>query len=160
MQIRLTSADDWQKLKSIRLASLKKSPNTFGWSYALAAKLTDDEWKERASGLSYPKFFLAFENEKPVGIIGCVIEKQECCLISMWVEPSSRRLGIAKLLMDELFAHAKKSGYNKVSLMVAPKNKLACQLYSKRGFVFVDVTEPLESNPAILVQKMQASIPD
>jgi hypothetical protein len=68
MQIRLTSADDWQKLKSIRLASLKESPDTFGWSYALAAKLTDDEWKERASGLSYPKFFLAFENEKPVGI--------------------------------------------------------------------------------------------
>jgi ribosomal protein S18 acetylase RimI-like enzyme len=48
----------------------------------------------------------------------------------------------------------------KVSLMVAPENKPACQLYSKRGFVFVDVTEPLESNPAILVQKMEASIPD
>lgn len=158
MIVRPTAADDWQRLKSIRLASLQESPDAFGRRYALAAKLTDDEWKARAAGLSYPKFFLALENDEPVGIIGCVIDKQEYCLISMWVAPTSRRRGVAELLMDELFLHAKKSGYYKVSLMVAPENKPACRLYARRGFVFVDVQEPLESNPKIVVQKMQMAL--
>ncbi len=158
MLVRLTSVDDWEKLKAIRLASLQESPDAFGWSYALAAKLTDDEWKQRAAGLTYPKFFLALENEKPVGIIGCVIVQQEYGLISMWVEPASRNLGIGKQLIDELFLLAKESGYNKISLMVAPENKSACRLYSNCGFVFVDVTEPLESNAAIVVQRMEVKI--
>ena len=81
-------------------------------------------------------------------------------MISMWVEPTSRRTGVAELLMDELFSHAKKTGYNKVTLMVAPENKPACGLYAKRGFVFVDVKEPLESNPKIMVQKMQMAWPN
>lgn len=160
MIIRQTTESDWQKLKLIRLESLQESPDAFGWSYALAAKLTDDEWKQRAAGLTYPKFFLALENENPIGIIGCVIDKQEYCLISMWVESAARRLGIAELLMGELFAHAKKIGYNKISLMASPANKPACLLYSKHGFVFVDVTESLESNPAIVVQRMEARIAD
>ena len=158
MIIRLSTESDWQKLKQIRLESLRESPDAFGWSYALAAKLTDDEWSARASGKDYPKFFLALENEKPVGIIGCVIDKQEYCLISMWVAPASRNLGVGKQLVDELFLHAKESGYNKISLMVAPENKSACRLYAKCGFEFVDVKEPLESNPKIMVQKMQVTL--
>jgi GNAT superfamily N-acetyltransferase len=158
MIIRLATEFDSQKLKQIRLESLRESPDAFGWSYALAAKLTDDEWKQRASGKDYPKFFLALENENPVGIIGCAIDRQEYCLISMWVESTSRRTGVAELLMDALFSHAKKTGYNKITLMVAPENKAACGLYAKRGFVFTEVREPLESNPKIMVQKMQMTL--
>jgi ribosomal protein S18 acetylase RimI-like enzyme len=156
--VRQVTIDDWQKLKRIRLQSLAESPEAFALTYATAAQFTDNDWKLRATVSSFPTFFIALADENPVGIIGGVIVDQEYTLISMWVTPTSRGQDVARKLVDALRQHAMALGYGKMVLMVSPENKRASHFYLKQGFIFLDETDRLESNPEIILQKMAMKI--
>ncbi|MFJ2318774.1 GNAT family N-acetyltransferase [Pseudomonas sp. NPDC087817] len=154
MDIRSTQTRDWKLLKQVRLAALLDAPTAFGVSYPSAAAYTEEQWQERASSAG-TEFWLAFEQDRPVGMIGAAVsDSQRFNLIGMWVEPAARGSVAATRLVDAVKARATQRGFDRVFLDVSPDNARAANFYLKQGFEFLDEWEPLESHPHISVQTM------
>jgi hypothetical protein len=68
-----SETEDWMLLKKVRLAALLDTPTAFGASYHTAAAYTDEQWKVRASSTG-TVFWLAFEKDRPVGMIGATVQ--------------------------------------------------------------------------------------
>ena len=154
MDIRSTVKEDWKRLRQVRLAALLDTPTAFGVSYQTAADYTDEQWQVRASSTG-TAFWLAFEKDRPVGMIGAAVsDTQRFNLIGMWVEPAARGSGVATQLVEIVKARATSQGFDRVFLDVSPDNARASNFYLKQGFAFMDEWEPLESHPHITVQTM------
>ena len=154
MEIRSTATEDWKLLRQVRLAALLDTPTAFGVSYQTAAAYTDEQWQVRASSTG-TAFWLAFEQDRPVGMIGAAVSSaQRFNLIGMWVEPAARGSGVATQLVETVKARATSQGFDRVFLDVSPDNARASNFYLKQGFTFMDEWEPLESHPHITVQTM------
>jgi ribosomal protein S18 acetylase RimI-like enzyme len=156
--IQQTTEADWLDLKTIRLQSLAESPKAFGLAYEVASAYTDDQWRDRAGNRTPPMYFVARNEEGPVGLIGGVKAKAEFNLIAMWVAPSHRGLGVGRALVAKVLSIAASRGESEVCLFVSPLNKAACALYEGMGFCFTQHFEPLESYPKIMVQRMVARL--
>lgn len=156
MKIRATEEQDWMILKEIRLAALLDSPTVFGVSYQTAITNSDEQWKQRASSETQPKFWLAFKDEKAIGMIGAGVDQTDRYnLIAMWVEPASRELGVAERLIDAVKSDAINKGFKQIFLDVSPDNLKASRLYKKHGFFFIAEEKSLASHPDIQVQTMK-----
>ncbi|WP_441638253.1 GNAT family N-acetyltransferase [Cupriavidus sp. YAF13] len=154
--VRATAEEDWEVLKTIRLASLQDSPTAFGLSHATAAAYNEQQWRERASHETRPEFLLAMQQEQAVGLIGDAVgPTQEYNLIAMWVHPMCRGKGIAERLVDAIKTRAIERGHRRVVLSVSPDNVRAANLYRRQGFVFLPEWEALASHPGVKVQKME-----
>ncbi len=154
MEIRLTTKQDWQRLKEVRLAALLDSPTAFGVSYLAAARYSDEHWQQRASSTG-TAFWLAVLGEAPLGMVGAAVsDSGRFNLIGMWVEPAARGSGVAARLVEAVKARALERGHDRVFLDVAPENARAVGFYLRQGFVFLDEWEALESHPQIKVQTM------
>lgn len=157
MKIVAISEHDWEDLKKVRLASLLESPAAFGIQLKDAIDYTAEDWMQRASQKQGPRFFIAYMDQIPVGLIGGVFANSEYELISMWVSPESRGYGVGKLLVDTLKENALKEGYRSLILKVSPDNKAAFNLYARCGFRVVGNGGALASDKNILLQKMEWS---
>ncbi len=154
--VRATTEEDWEILKTVRLAALQDSPAAFGLSHAAAAAYSEQQWRERASHETQPAFLLAIHQQQAVGLIGdAVSPAHEYHLLAMWVHPKSRGKGIGGRLVDAIKIRALERGYRRVVLSVSPNNTPATALYSRRGFVFLPEWEDLASHPGVKVQKME-----
>lgn len=154
MEIRPTRAEDWQRLRQIRLAALQDAPTAFGVSYSAAAADSDERWQARAAP-GGSAFWLAFDGDRAVGMVGAVVDDGDRLnLIGMWVEPAARGGAAASGLVEAVKARALERGYERMFLDVAPENGRASGFYLKQGFSFLDEWEPLQSHPHILVRKM------
>ena len=134
MKIVAITDNEWEDLKEIRLSSLKDSPEAFGLKYEEAVNYTSKDWKNIASDHENLKFFIAYENDLAVGLIGGVFSNSECELVSMWVSPNFRGLDIGGKLIRILKEYALKHGYSSIVLKVSQENKSAYYLYKKCGF--------------------------
>ncbi|RYF43792.1 MAG: GNAT family N-acetyltransferase [Cytophagaceae bacterium] len=157
MDIRLTETKDWMLLKQVRLAALLDTPTAFGVNYQTAARYTDEQWKDRASSAG-TAFWLAFDSDKPIGMVGAAVSNaNRYNLIGMWIAPSARGSGVATQLVKAVKARAIAQGFDGVFLDVSPDNSRASNFYLKQGFAFLDEWEPLESHPHISVRTMHWS---
>lgn len=155
MDIRQTQPHDWPALKRIRLAALLDAPTAFGMTYQSAAGYTDEQWQARAAGTNGTQFWLAWQDENPVGMVGAALnQNQRYNLIGMWLDPAARGRGVAARLVETVKTGARLKGHGQVYLDVAPDNTSAVNLYQQQGFSFIDEWEPLESHPHIQVQTM------
>jgi len=156
MNIRTTEEQDWLILKETRLAALLDTPTAFGVSYQIAVTDSDEQWKQRALPSTQPKFWLAFNDDKAIGMIGAGLDQaKRYNLIAMWVEPESRELGVAERLVEAVKADAINRGFKQVFLDVSPVNLKAFRFYKKHGFVFIGEERSLASHPEIQVQTMK-----
>lgn len=86
-------------------------------------------------GLEGASVVIALNQGKPVGC-GCfkVFGPDAVELKRMYVQPSSRRLGVARQLLVELERWAREGGYAKTVLQTANKQPEAIALYEKSGY--------------------------
>jgi ribosomal protein S18 acetylase RimI-like enzyme len=156
MKIRATEEQDWEILKKIRLAALLDTPTAFGVSYQTALTDSDELWKRRACSETQPKFWLAFNGDKAIGMIGAGVDQTDRYnLIAMWVEPESRKLGVAESLVNAVKSDSINKGCKQIFLDVSPDNLKASRFYRKHGFFFTGEEKPLASHPEILVHTMK-----
>lgn len=156
IKIRATEERDWIILKETRLAALLDTPTAFGVSYQTAITNSDEQWKQRASSETYPRFWLAYNDDKAVGMIGAGVDQTERYnLIAMWVEPKSRELGVVESLVNAVKSDAISKGFKQVFLDVSPDNVKATRFYKKHGFIFIGEEKPLASHPDIQVHTMK-----
>lgn len=140
MEIRiLNSLEDAEKYRSIRLESLKNSPEAFASSYEEERDFSIEKYQNKFQ-LNDSFTYGAFEKGELVGIITLYREKlyklsHRAHIGAMYVSDSIRGLGIGKALMEEAIEKAKSiEGLEQVYLAVVSTNESAKKLYSSLGF--------------------------
>ena len=135
----LTSLEDAEKYRSIRLESLQNSPESFVSSYEEEKDFAIEKFKEQfQSDDSFT--YGAFEKNELTGIITLYMDKpyklsHRAHIGAMYVTPSKRSLGLGKVLMEEAIKKAKGIvGLEQVYLAVVSTNESAKKLYSSLGF--------------------------
>jgi len=104
---------------------------------------------------------LAEENAQPLGLLFAVILGEEAEILTLGVAPRTRRRGIARLLLDDLFARARALGARRVVLEVAADNGAALALYEVAGFRTVGLRHGYyqrERGPAIDAWLLRAAL--
>lgn len=124
----------WEEYRNFRLAALSHDPLAFGSSYQEEKDLSKMEWCKRL-----PAMWFAFSQGKIVGMIGLLRRENTAslhcgCIVSLWVEPTHRSKGIAKLLLKKLQDRSESLGLRKISLQVTTTQTGAFALYKKLGF--------------------------
>ena len=93
-------------------------------------------WTELSAGNDYRA---VFEAERILGYAGTAVSGDEVWLNNIAVDPSARRRGIARMLMDDLIGRARAGGAKAVYLEVAVDNVPAQRLYDRYGFYGIGV---------------------
>jgi ribosomal protein S18 acetylase RimI-like enzyme len=125
--------------------------------------LQDADWLKRAIDWSSDRSvgYLAMDAGTACGIVAAFLEErdpQKVHIISMWVAPIYRRLGIGRLLIDAINAWACTKGANSLQLMVTSINHAAIEFYKRNGFSMTGNTKPYPNDPALIEYEMSRSI--
>ncbi len=162
--VREVTPDDWELLRDVRLAALAEAPYAFGSTYAREAGFTEERWRGRFSQRSVT-FFAQPEPAGgtgptggtgpgpgaagPAGLGGVFVEDGVAELVSMWVRPSARGLGVGEALVEAACAWARGRGHPALFLWVTESNGAARRLYERCGFTATGEAQPLPSDPSV-----------
>lgn len=154
MRIRATNEADWEAVRDVRLRALEDAPYAFGSTIERERGRTEAEWRKWAGPGRWPNgvTFVATESDRFVGLAAGFPEEDEpdaVHLVSMWVDPSIRRTGVGRALIDAVVGWARERGARSVHLWVADGNDAATSLYRSCGFEPTGVRQPLPSNPTV-----------
>jgi len=122
--------------KAVRLRALKDTPLAFGSTYARESQFTDIEWNARAERLTNERNigFLAYCDGSYAGLALCFVDAEDCTrgqIISMWVAPEVRRLGVGRQLIAAIASWAGERGVRTLHLMVTSVNDSAMKFYRR-----------------------------
>ena len=139
-RIIVVGADDWQPWSMLRLRALRDAPSAFGSRYEDWADAPARRWRERLRIPGAHDLVAADGRGAWIGMASGIPgdSRSEPSLISMWVEPSVRRRGIAAQLVDAVAAWAASTGGDALQLSVVPTNLPAIEAYRCCGFEPVD----------------------
>ena len=151
--------------KAVRLRALQDSPGAFGSNYAWESQLEDAEWMKRigrwsgSTGVGY----LAMDQGTPCGIAGCLLYEGDptlAQLISMWIAPTHRQIGVGRLLVEQVILWARSRGALRLQLHVTGRNEPAIKFYKRLGFAFTGNTIPYPNDPTEIEREMELAIAD
>ncbi|WP_439889409.1 GNAT family N-acetyltransferase [Pseudomonas sp. MBLB4123] len=151
---------DWETYRSLRLSSLKDSPDSFGSTFEREAEYSDDEWMSRLNLPSREDTALplvAEVNGVPSGLAWGLLHQAEsktAHIYQMWVRPESRGMGIGRALIEYIISWATASQLSSLSLAVTTSNSAAISLYHSLGFVPVGEPEELRTGSPLRTQPM------
>lgn len=101
----------------------------------------EDPWEGRALSrlVALPKMHarLAETGGQPAGFMLALVVGGEAEVLTLCVDPSVRRRGIARALLADLYAAARAACATRVVLEVAADNEMARSLYAAEGFAAV-----------------------
>lgn len=142
IELREVGAGDWRTWRSLRLAALADAPHAFGSVLADWQGDGDREERWRARlGLPGSRHWVAQMGGQPVGMAsGVPLEPHAHVaagveVISMWVAPEARGLGVGAALLAAVERWAVAAGASEVRLAVAVGNERAWRLYEQHGYV-------------------------
>jgi GNAT superfamily N-acetyltransferase len=121
-------------LRAIRLRALLDAPDAFGSTFEEAVARPEESWSQQV--LELPTF-VAVVDGLDVGMVRCARHEtkvETAWLISMWVAPEARRVGVGGALVDAVIEWARSNGVNRLLLDVADRNPPAIALYARKGF--------------------------
>ncbi|MGL5911257.1 MAG: GNAT family N-acetyltransferase, partial [Phycicoccus sp.] len=152
----------WRTCRDVRLAALIDSPRAFWSTYPESARLSEHEWRARAS--SVHPFGRAFDGERPLGTVGLYrpddLPDDDVALVAMWVATIARGTGIADLLVSTALAHARSDRRRRVRLEVAHENRRAWAFYERLGFRATGRVEQMPWDPSVTEEEMVLDLGD
>ena len=162
LEVKEINENDWELYKSLRLASLQESPDSFGSTLKREAAFSDEMWKARlkeTTGSASILPLLGYCEGKAVALAWGVLNKTNSVNIyQMWVSPESRGLGIGRALVARIVSWANSLKVDSLSLFVTTTNYEAISLYNYFGFISEDEVEPLRENSELVVKKMTLNL--
>jgi ribosomal protein S18 acetylase RimI-like enzyme len=162
--IRSFRADEWPLYRDLRLRALVDSPDAFGRTHAEEKDRPDVEWSRRLSEWTISPVCLAlvaFLGERPVGLAFARIETEALDvshLYSMWVDPSARKIGVGRQLVESLVNWSRQRNARKMALQVTESNNEAVKLYERFGFVPTGEVVPLREGSQLLARTMELAL--
>jgi GNAT superfamily N-acetyltransferase len=150
VMVRAVDADEWELLRDVRLAALREAPSAFGSTYAREASFGEGDWRGRLSSEVSVTFFAeAGDAVAPAGLAGVYVDDGAANLVSMWVRPSVRGLGVGQALVTAAADWAKARGFGTLYLWVTETNTSARRLYERCGFTATGERQPLPWDPSL-----------
>ncbi len=158
IKIHQFTESDWATYKSIRLASLNDSPESFGSTYEREAAFSIDEWKSRinpGNGIAHVLPLVAKIEQASVGLASGVVHEPDCVHVyQMWVSPEYRGRGVGQALLNQIRSWAQELQLSSLFLAVTTTNIAAINMYTSFGFVPYGELEPLRKGSQLTVQSM------
>jgi GNAT superfamily N-acetyltransferase len=147
--VREATTEEWQVLRDIRLTALQDAPGAFGSTYAEQAASREADWRRRVSrGGTFFAYISEVNGTEPAGLVGVFQETPGTVeLVSLWVRPQARGLGVGQALVVAVIDWAKARNATSVHLWLTETNKHARMLYERCGFSPTGKRQPLPSNP-------------
>ncbi|WP_460570283.1 GNAT family N-acetyltransferase [Humibacter soli] len=159
IEIDVVGENDWARWRSLRLQALKEAPFAFGSTYEEWRGAPEGQWRQR---LRIPDALnlIASVNGLPAGMAsGMPGDRPETIeLVSMWVDPSARGMGVADILIASVSEWAAIRA-RELWLAVVPSNTRAIAVYTRNGFDLMDEPgDPLRdgSGHELLMRKVCA----
>ncbi|WP_104667714.1 GNAT family N-acetyltransferase [Ensifer adhaerens] len=136
MRIKHLDQDDVDVFRQIRLEALNRAPEAFASTAADWERLSTEEWRAR---LTANAVFVAFEDDRPLGIMGLMRERasrlaHRATIIMVYVRDEARGSGVARRLLTHLTDQARASGIRLLELVVRADNPAAIRFYTREGF--------------------------
>jgi GNAT superfamily N-acetyltransferase len=160
VMVREVDVDEWELLRDVRLAALREAPYAFGSTYAREAPFTEEQWRGRLSSRSVT--FFAFAEQlaagEPAGLAGVYEEDGMADLVSMWVRPTARGLGVGESLVMAAADWAKVRDHDTLYLWVTETNPGARRLYERCGFTPTGERQALPSDPSLQEIRMRRGL--
>ncbi len=140
--------------KSARLCALQDAPRAFAATYQDESRLTDGDWIRRAGQWSgaRSRSFLALDQGAACGIVGGFLDPQDAIraqLVSMWVAPAHRRLGVGTQLVGAIVDWARAEKARLLRLVVTSNNQPAIRFYRRLGFTLTARIGPYRNDPLL-----------
>jgi ribosomal protein S18 acetylase RimI-like enzyme len=158
--VRRLQAGEGDLYRSVRLESLRESPEAYASSYESALQRNDDSWRAQAdasaSGSDRATFVVLAE--RPIGL-GAIYRDpdrpHEGELIQVWVSPECRGGEVALDLMNALLHWATSNGFETIRAEVTPNNPRALRFYEKHGFIKTEPHAPSGEANELLAKKVR-----
>ena len=147
VMVRAAAMEDWRVLRDIRLDALRDAPNAFGSTYAEQAASVEGDWRRRISrGGTFFAYIPEVNGTEPAGLVGGFQEEPGTVeLVSLWVRPQARGLGVGEALVAAVIDWARARNATSVHLWLTETNQHARMLYQRCGFSPTDERQPLPS---------------
>jgi GNAT superfamily N-acetyltransferase len=134
--VELLSADQWQRAKGLRLASLSDSPHAIGGDLETESAQSEIEWRAKFEKIHY----LVASVE---GVDGAIMTIKNLAgdfgakawIGACWSSPQYRAIGLLRAMMKYVDQHALEKGWQPQGLFVLEENELAIAVYERLGFV-------------------------
>ena len=136
LAIRPLTPDDWPQWRALRLAALRESPAAFGSTLAEWQGVGDHprRWRARLEGVALN--LVAELDGRAVGMgSGSWRSFGLVELISFWVAPQARGVGVGDWLIEHVARWAEGQGAAELVLKVYVSNARALAAYRRNGFV-------------------------
>jgi GNAT superfamily N-acetyltransferase len=158
-EIRRIRPGEGGRLREIRLRALADAPTAFSSLLADESNRPQAVWDDAAATRSAgdgAATFVAEVNGNWVGLAGGYRpgDGPDVELVSMWVAPEARRLGVGRMLVGEVVAWARTIGAPSVGLWVTRGNDAAATLYGGAGFSLTHEHQPVPSGPCREEERM------
>jgi GNAT superfamily N-acetyltransferase len=147
VRIRRITPNDGPVLRDLRVRSLSDAPDAFGQTVEEAAGQPDSEWvalaRAAAQGERRAWFLAELQDagtrpEEGPSVVGLVLGRRRppdtLLIFSMWVDPSVRRGGVGRALIDRAESWAAGWGARRSVLWVFAANEPAIRFYLRLGF--------------------------
>ncbi len=164
VSVRRLAAHEWPLLRALRLGALADAPDAFARTLAEEQRFSDAEWASRlaaAAGSSAQLSAVAERGGRAVALVYARLADgapEQAHLYSMWVEPSARRAGVGRALVEAASAWARAAGARRLVLQVAQGNAGARRLYESLGFEGTGETAPLREGSPLLVETLRRAL--
>jgi GNAT superfamily N-acetyltransferase len=150
-----SSAD---KLREIRLLSLRDEPDAYGSTLKEAQQFSPGQWELMATSWNY---FLAVVEGSVVGMAGGGRNEKmpnARWLYGMFVRSDVRGSGVADRLVGEVAQWARGEAVDTLGLHVTTSLPRARAFYSRLGFSDVGRPEPMDRSRTLLLQMMTTNL--
>jgi GNAT superfamily N-acetyltransferase len=148
-------ADEWTRLRDIRLKSLLDSPQAFGGTYENEKLFNEQDWRSQFQTLTY---IISSVDGLDAGIMS--IENlagdfgATCWVGGCWSDPNFRGTGLIRAMFNYLDQEAKSRDWLVQGLGVWVDNESAISAYEKLGFVGMGEPQPSSRQPGKFYLRM------
>lgn len=161
--IKPIAKDSIASFKTTRLRALQDTPLAFGSTYSHESQLSDADWKERVARYSSERAigYLAWDDKQTCGIVGCFLDDNDPAtahIVSMWIAPRYRKIGIGRMLIETVIQWADAQKIKTLFLMVTSCNLDAIHFYERLGFTQTGRIEPYPNKMALAEYEMIKSL--
>ena len=159
IEIVTATVNDVDRLRALRLAALKDTPDAFGAKYEDEAEKPILDWQNR---LKNTHWCFVVADGVDVGLLAVDRAEKDrnsdCWLSSWWIHQDHRGSGIPKLMLNWLEQLCIEKKWEKIGLGVWPDNLRAISAYKKLGFTEAEKLLPSRSIPGLMYLAMYRNV--
>lgn len=136
MTVERMGADDWERVRAVRLHALEDAPDAFWTTLEEDLARPPESWRTRLAGADAATFVATWQGEDVGLVTGAqyIGRDRTAGLFGMWTTPERRGCGVATELVEAVVGWARSAGYERVLLDVGDTNAAAIRLYERMGF--------------------------